>query len=406
MAWHYLPKGRTVYMLGWYDHHGKLQRESTNTTSETRAKKMAAAKGTDKERGLPAAAGIGKILFGTLSQGTAPATGAVALFEADYLKNNFRSLADQQRRIRLHLDPVFGGRRMADISAEEIASYMTARRSAGAAAGQVNREMDVLRRMFTLCIEQGRLLYRPHIPRLRERNARTGFFERGAFEAVLLHLPEHLRPPLLFGYLTGWRVDSEVLTREWRHVDFEANEIRLDPGETKNGEPRVFPLTVELRALLLAQKARADRMVAAGFLCPLVFFRPVNVVRRRGLKWADPPQRPKRLVDFRVEWRKACRLAGCPGRLVHDLRRTAVRNMTRSGLAERVAMQLAGHLTRTVFDRYNIVSPGDLTAAQERLSGQGFEKVITSMITSSEKSGPTMADTPQNLKDFARARRG
>ena len=88
---------------------------------------------------------------------------------------------------------------------------------------------------------------KPYIPLLKESNARTGFFELDQFQSVVSHLPDPIRPVVKFAYVTGWRIPREVLTLQWRQVDFGSGQIRLDPGTTKNGEGRVFLMTAALR---------------------------------------------------------------------------------------------------------------------------------------------------------------
>lgn len=90
---------------------------------------------------------------------------------------------------------------------------------------------------------------------------RTGFFEPEQYLSVIAHLPAHRRPVITFAYVTGWRIPSEVLRLEWRQIDFAAGEVRLNPGETKNREGRVFPFTPELRSLLEAQREMTLKLV-------------------------------------------------------------------------------------------------------------------------------------------------
>src|SRR5712691_5235132 len=211
--------------------------------------------------------------------------------------------------------------------------------------------LTTIKRMFNLAIQSGKLLQKPHIPFLKENNVRVGFFEREQFLSVLQRLPEPVRPVATFAYITGWRIDSEVLPLEWRQVDFGAGEVRLDPGKNKNGEGRTFPMTRELREVLEQQRAITENLQRQlKVVCPRVFHRSGRPIK-----------------SFRVAFRTACTEAGCPGRVLHDFRRTAVRNLVRAGIPERVAMQMTGHKTRSVFERYNIVSVGDLREAAKRL---------------------------------------
>jgi integrase len=330
--------------------------------------------------GIPVTAKIGRFRFDE----------AAADLITEYKVNGRRSLDELERRIEKHLTPFFSGRRMASITTADVRTYISQRQSetevvrkaytikrkdgtainvpeqrrpsAGASNAEINRELTIVKRMFTLAMQGGKLLHRPHVPMLEERNARKGFFELEMLQGVLAYLPESLRPVIEFAYITGWRIPSEVLTLEWRQVDFKAGEVRLDPETTKNRDGRVFPMTDDLRALLEARHADHQRLKLKGQIVPSVFFRMV-ATKRGG------PKEPRPIRAFTKRWAAACHAAGCPGRIPHDLRRTAVRNMVRRGVPERVAMQLAGHKTRSVFERYNIVSNGDLRNAATQLSG-------------------------------------
>ena len=148
-------------------------------------------------------------------------------------------------------------------------------------------------------------------------------------------------------------MQSEVLPMEWRQVDRTAHEVRLDHGTTKNQAGRVFPFTDALRVLLDDLWAQHEALRQQGTICRFVF-------HRNG----------KRITDLRGAWAKACREAGFPGMLIHDLRRSAVRNMERRGLSRSVAIQLTGHKTEAVYRRYAITSEADLREGVDRLNAR------------------------------------
>jgi integrase len=302
----------------------------------------------------------------------------------DFKTNGKRSLRVAERRIEKHLSPYFGGRRLVGITAPDVTAYVAHRQEQGIVAvrgprkgervadvsnAEINRELQLLKRIFSLAIQGGRIAMRPHIPMLREANARAGFFEADQLDGVLARLPSEVQPVIRFAAITGWRIASEVLPLEWRQVDFKAGEVRLDAGTTKNGEGRVFPMTRDLRALLEAQQAEHKRLKKAGHICPHVFFR--EVAEGRGGQ-----KKPRPIIAFTKSWKVACTAAGCPGRIPHDLRRTAVRNLVRAGIPERVAMMMTGHKTRSVFERYNIVSGGDLKEAARKLDPPAFVEQV------------------------------
>ena len=336
-------RGRMVWIK--YSVHGRAYQESSRSTKVADATRLL------QQR-------LGEVAEGRFMGPQAERVSLRELcddFITDYQINGRRSLDKARRSVR-HLLAFFGVSRALAITTAQVRAYIAARQAQGTSSAGINRELAALKRAFRLGLQAGKLPRSPYIPTLREDNVRQGFFEPGEFVAVRTTLPDDLQPVLTFGYLTGWR-KQEVLTLQWRQVDREAGVVRLEPGTTKEGEGRLLMLEGELRQVIEGQWQR--RRLG----CPYVFNRDGRPIR-----------------DFRKAWARALRETGLAGKLFHDLRRTAVRNLVRAGVPERVAMQLSGHKTRSVFDRYHIVSEADLHEAAQRLDAHHQARLATATV--------------------------
>ena len=336
-------------------------RESTKTTSETKAKKIRVAAIENLAGGFNPRAE--RIMFADLK----------TALVSDYQARGNRSL-DRARRAFKHLAAAFGRSRAVDITAGRIATYFSNRLEEKAALSTALYELRILKRGFRLLVRRSDLSRVPVFPEMPDpKNARAGFFTNADFAALQVELPEHLRAPAQFGYLTSWR-KSEVFGLQWKNVEWDAEVINLDVGTTKSGRGRAFPFGVypALRELLERQRAYADT---------------VEVDLHRDVVWVFHRQ-GKPIKDHYAGWRAACKRAGLEGRTFHDLRRSAIRNMVRAGIPKHTAMKLSGHLTASVFDRYDITDLEDLRNATAKLSGDGHTTGTLDRKTAPQASEP------------------
>ncbi len=337
----------SVYQRGgkWsikYYRHGRPFRESSHSSDKADAERLLALRRAQILKGEQINLRAARIRMDQLLE----------LPVVDYRRNLRKSLPNLEGRIRSYLGPFFRGRRAAEVTALDIQQFILTRQQACASNAEINRELSVLKRAYSLGMQAGFVTARPYIPMLRENNVRKGFFELHQFEALLLYLTEAMQAVVVFAYVTGWRIQSEILGIQWPQVDFKAETIRLEPGTTKNDDGRIFPFTDRLRSLLVRQREKAEILKQErGLTCPWVFHRDGKPIK-----------------SFRLAFKTACRKAGLSDKIPHDLRRTAVRNLVRAGVPERVAMQLTGHRTRSVFERYNVTSEVDLREAAVKLN--------------------------------------
>lgn len=282
----------------------------------------------------------------------------------DSLTTNFElrgKLSPQNKCIIERVKTDFAQVRATSITKEQIARYVRDLLAEGYKNAAVNRFTTVLGQAYKLAD-----LPCPRIVKLYEGdNVRTGFFENTQIRRVIACMQDHGKPVpdladfVLFGWLTGWR-KNEIRTLRWK--DVEDDHIVIRNENAKNRHSRVIPLVGEL--LEIVERQRAARKGS-----DLVFHYDRGKIRRIG--------------NFYKVWNKAVKLAAVPPetRLFHDMRRSAARDLIRSGVSQTVAMSITGHKTMSMYQRYNITNQTDqrraLQAVQEyRLAKENEQEPV------------------------------
>lgn len=261
----------------------------------------------------------------------------VGLLEQEYKRLGRRSMASLSSH-RVALEAALGDVPVTELSYRRLLATGEAWMADGAKAATVNRRLAALRRGLRIAAKLDLVVKHVEVPQYPENEPRQGFLEPAEFSQLVPHLPDDgLRAFVRWLYASGMRV-GEARQLEWK--DVQGDVLRVRGSTTKNGRSRQLPLAGQLGAIIAGQRQ------CRKLDCPTIFHRDGAPIG-----------------EFRAAWRKATKAAGLTGLLIHDLRRSSARNLVRAGVSERVAMEVTGHRTRSVFDRYVISSNNDVRAA-------------------------------------------
>jgi integrase len=343
------------FWYGQFYKDGKQIRVSTKTEVKEEAKKSLRRLMGDTERGIAPENELRKVRYAHLR---------AALLQ-NYLERGNKSLqtmADGSETIwgLKPLDDFFeyepsknGGQDkpgvpMTQLTTDAARDFARERLEEGLSNDTVNGSLRLLRRMLNIAYEDKKIQFVPKIRLLKSSAARKGFLAKQQFDVLISFIPANLKPIVTFLYYCGVRL-GEAKQIEWSQIDLKAALVRLEEDQTKNSEARTIPLPDVLVKMLKGIEPKDGTVFDT--------------------------------TNFRKAWQKACSAAGLgkleevegrpdpryTGLIIHDLRRSAIKNLMKVGVNEKVAMKISGHKTRAVFDRYHIVDTEDVVDAMRRV---------------------------------------
>jgi integrase len=332
-------KVESHYYYIFYYHNGRLVRESSESESKMVAEKLLQRRMGEAGLGMAPAQEVANVKYedvrnALLAEYKNRGKGSIYLRKDG--TENISGLS--------HLDKFFKNTPVTYITPDLLRQYIESRRKAGAADPTIRRNLSMLRSMLNLARKEGRLRLAdvPHFPMPQDSKPRQGFVTPAVFAKLRDALPTNLRPLIVFMYFTGCRLGAAKKLK-WEMVNEDCSEVVL-PGEiTKSGDPLTLPLAGEGLSKVAKTLKKMPRKDGAVF----------------------------DITNLRVAWNKACHSLGLgvyekrlyKGLTIHDLRRSASRNLIRAGVPRGVAMEITGHKTEAIFERYNITDAADVRDA-------------------------------------------
>lgn len=249
-----------------------------------------------------------------------------------------------------------GARRADALTAHWLLTRADRWLATGLTAATVNRRVTFLLRGLRLANQHGAQLLIPHWTHLTESAPRAGFLDWATFQTIRAALPDYARIPVTIGFWTGMRWgEITSLTIEQVAFDHQRGRVKLSLAavDTKTNRPRSVIMPGDLYETLRDWLAHAH---TSPWLCHRhgARIRTLDTLWKSTCAKLGLAQRPPAVRQYR-------------GPLLHDLRRSGVRNLVQAGVPEKVAMLISGHKTRSVFDRYHIVIESDLADAGDRV---------------------------------------
>jgi len=285
---------------------------------------------------------------------------------------------------------VFGDKVISRVKKTDIENYQSKRLKKGKAPGTVDHEVGKAKTMIfkafddddNLISEQTLKMFKKIKKTLiKGSDVRDRIISPEEFDALVKNSEGHTQAIITMAYYTGMR-RGEILNLTWDKVDLANRMIRLDYKDTKNKQNRNVPICDEVYNMLLSLPNRIKGTTEDNH----VFLYKGSPIK-----------------DIRAGIREACKKAGIKygqkvkdGFIFHDFRHTFNTNMRKAGVAESVIMEITGHSTREMFDRYNTVDEDDTRTAVRKLEGY-FAKVTQKLPKQVVKNKNQKADQLQPL---------